>query len=62
MDKCRNIICEECILAYNGLNGRYCSKLQKYVTYYEEPPCLTIKDKEDEINQRQTGGMVYGCA
>lgn len=33
-DKCRN-----CNDAHNGINGRHCNKLDRYVDYNITPPC-----------------------
>ena len=35
--------CADCQYALNALNGRYCTKLQRYVEYATAPQCLTNK-------------------
>lgn len=34
-----NPYCETCHLAHNGLNGRYCEQLRRYVEHEKEPRC-----------------------
>lgn len=36
-------LCADCQYALNALNGRYCTKLQRYVEYAATPQCLTNK-------------------
>lgn len=31
--------CQVCINAFNGINGRFCCKLHRYVEYAVVPPC-----------------------
>ena len=31
--------CQVCIDGGNGVNGRYCYELQRYVEYEQTPPC-----------------------
>lgn len=38
-----NLTCAACKLAHNGINGRYCNLLGRYVEYDTQPPCKTIK-------------------
>ncbi len=38
-----NLICAHCDKAHNGLNGRYCRLLKRYVEYEKYPPCGSIK-------------------
>lgn len=38
-----NLICAHCDKAINGLNGRYCCLLKRYVEYEKYPPCGNIK-------------------
>ena len=33
--------CADCQYALNALNGRYCTKLQRYVEYATAPQCPT---------------------
>ena len=35
--------CADCQYALNALNGRYCTKFQRYVEYATAPQCLTNK-------------------
>ncbi len=37
--------CAVCKEAYNGVNGRYCRKLGRYVEYDREPKCQEDYDK-----------------
>lgn len=37
--------CTGCQYALNALNGRYCTKLQRYVEYDTTPQCLTNKNQ-----------------
>lgn len=37
--------CADCQYALNALNGRYCTKLQRYVEYATAPQCLTNKNQ-----------------
>lgn len=37
--------CADCRHALNALNGRYCTKLQRYVEYATAPQCLTNKNQ-----------------
>lgn len=34
-----NKYCAACAKAYNGINGRYCNLLHRYVEYDKEPAC-----------------------
>lgn len=34
-----NKVCANCLKAYNGVNGRYCSELGCYVEWAKEPKC-----------------------
>lgn len=34
-----NPVCQSCPLAHNGINGRYCKKLSRYVEHNAQPPC-----------------------
>lgn len=36
-----NNVCANCLKAYNGVNGRYCSELGCYVEWAKEPICST---------------------
>lgn len=40
-----NPICAVCPTAFNGLNGRYCSRLQRYVEHTTIPVCNTNNSK-----------------
>ena len=31
--------CHRCPLAHNGINGRYCEALKRYVEHDKVPPC-----------------------
>ena len=31
--------CLVCVNAFNGINGRFCHKLGRYVEHAQEPPC-----------------------
>lgn len=35
-----NEICAACVGSYLGVNGRFCKKLNCYVEYAKEPPCV----------------------
>lgn len=34
-----NPTCQKCKKAHNGINGRYCDELHRYVEYDKFPPC-----------------------
>nr|DAI13826.1 MAG TPA: hypothetical protein [Caudoviricetes sp.] len=40
-----NSFCADCRHALNALNGRYCTKLHRYVEYSTAPQCLTNKNQ-----------------
>ena len=37
--------CAVCKEAFNGLNGRYCNRLKKYVEYAAQPLCKPKKNE-----------------
>ncbi len=41
-----NLICDNCTAAHNSINGRYCERLARYVEYFNQPICITPKNKK----------------
>lgn len=39
MKRNTNPLCQTCQLARNNINGRYCSKIQRYVEHDTTPAC-----------------------
>lgn len=39
-------VCDKCEQAHNGLNGRYCNKLKRYVEHSKTKQCET---KEEQV-------------
>jgi hypothetical protein len=47
-----NTTCAICVTAHNGINGRYCDILGRYVEYDKEPPCRTTQQQYESARQR----------
>lgn len=39
MNNPANSLCATCPAAHNGINGRYCHRLSRYVEHDKEPKC-----------------------
>ena len=45
-----NPICAQCAKAYDRLNGRYCTLLDKSVEYDKKPACQSSKNQTSDHN------------
>lgn len=43
-----NLICAQCKLAHNSINGRYCNILHVYVEHQKNPICKYKINKNNE--------------
>ncbi len=43
-----NQYCSSCQRSHNGLNGRYCNYVKRYVEYAKTPPCSWQNQQTEE--------------
>ena len=44
--------CMVCVNAFNGINGRFCHKLRRYVKHEPTPPCHPTKLSTNSNNTK----------